>query len=316
MTRFNRMVQLVFVLALSTIAPIVAQQPQPPAVVGRWDVTVLGPTGRFPSWFEVNWSGNRTLVGRYVGRVGSSRPVAKYEFANNVLRFTVPPQWETGDNDVRFEGTLEGDRLSGWMTDPAGTRYSWSASRAPLLRRATTPTWSTPIRLLDANLSAWLPEGENNWRMVNGVLTNTKAGGNLITRRAFDDFKLHVEFRYPRGGNSGVYLRGRHEVQIEDNGNQEPLPVHNGGIYGFIAPSLNASRNPGEWQTFDITLIGRLVTVVLNGKAIIQNQVIPGITGGALDSNEGAPGPIMLQGDHGPIEFRNIILTPAVVGRR
>ena len=66
-----------------------------------------------------------------------------------------------------------------------------------------------------------------------------------------------------------------------------------------------------EWQTFDITLIGRRVTVVLNGRTIIADRVIPGITGGALDSNEGEPGPILLQGDHGPVEFRRIVITPA-----
>jgi hypothetical protein len=68
---------------------------------------------------------------------------------------------------------------------------------------------------------------------------------------------------------------------------------------------------PDKWQSFDITLIGRMVTVVANGKTIISNQEIPGITGGALDSKEGEPGPIYLQGDHGPVAYRNIVLTPA-----
>lgn len=71
------------------------------------------------------------------------------------------------------------------------------------------------------------------------------------------------------------------------------------------------AKAPGEWQSYDITLVGRLVTIIANGKTIICDQLIPGITGGALDSNEGEPGPIMLQGDHGPIEFRNSIITPA-----
>jgi hypothetical protein len=143
------------------------------------------------------------------------------------------------------------------------------------------------------------------------VLTNSKAGGNLRTRQTFTDFKLHVEFRYPRAGNSGVYLRGRYEVQIEDSHGREPATDHLGAIYGFLAPNQDAAKKAGEWQTFDVTLEGRLVTVVLNGTTVIARREIPGITGGALDSDEGAPGPVVLQGDHGPVEFRRIVLTPA-----
>ena len=134
---------------------------------------------------------------------------------------------------------------------------------------------------------------------------------NIITDQTFNDFKLHIEFRYPEGSNSGVYLRGRYEIQVEDNRGQEPLSTFFGGIYGFITPNEMAAKAPGEWQTYDVTLVGRRVTVVANGKKIITDQIIPGITGGALDSKEGEPGPIMLQGDHGPVEYRNIIITPA-----
>ena len=114
--------------------------------------------------------------------------------------------------------------------------------------------------------------------------------------------------------DSGIYLRGRHEVQIEDSGNREPESIHLGGIYGFLAPNQVAAKAPGEWQRFDITLIGRRVTVVLNGTPIIVDQTIPGITGGALDSNEGEPGPIYLQGDHTAVEFRRIVIQPAKAG--
>jgi len=121
--------------------------------------------------------------------------------------------------------------------------------------------------------------------------------------------QLHIEFRYPARGNSGVYLRGRHEVQIEDPVLGVVASEALGAVYGFLAPSESAGRNTGEWQTFDITLIGRQVTVVLNGREVICKRDIPGITGGALDSDEGSPGPIFLQGDHGPIEYRNIVIT-------
>jgi len=99
-------------------------------------------------------------------------------------------------------------------------------------------------------------------------------------------------------------------VQVSDDYGKEAQPIRFGAIYGFITPNEMAAKPAGQWQTYDITLIGNRVTVVANGKAIIVDQVIPGITGGALDSNEGSPGPLMLQGDHGPIEYRNIVLTP------
>lgn len=122
---------------------------------------------------------------------------------------------------------------------------------------------------------------------------------------------MHIEFRYPKESNSGVYLRGRYEVQVSDSKGMPPLKDYLGAIYGFIAPLEMVAKEPGEWQTFDITLVGRLVTLVGNGKQIIYKQEIPGITGGAMDSNEAELGPIMIQGDHGPVEYRNIILTPA-----
>ena len=154
--------------------------------------------------------------------------------------------------------------------------------------------------------------GKNNqWLNVNGILTSPKSGSNIRTVAEYNDFKLHIEFRYPKGSNSGVYLRGRYEVQIEDNLGKEPQNVYLGGVYGFIDPWENAAKPAGEWQTYDITLVGRMVTVVANGRTIIFKQEIPGITGGAINSNEGTAGPIMLQGDHGPIEFRNITITPA-----
>ena len=139
---------------------------------------------------------------------------------------------------------------------------------------------------------------------------NTTPGNDLVTEQKFTDFQLHAEFRYPPRSNSGIYLRGRYEVQIEDNYGEEPECHKIGGIYGFLTPSVNAAKKAGEWQTLDVTLVGRVVTVVLNGERIIDRQAIPGITGGALDSHEGEPGPIFLQGDHGPIEFRRLTLTP------
>jgi hypothetical protein len=172
--------------------------------------------------------------------------------------------------------------------------------------------WGKPIHLFDGtNLKSWHATGENQWKAESGIMRSPHSGSNLVTNETFKDFKLHIEFRYPKESNSGVYLRGRYEVQVIDSKDLEPSSVLFGGIYGFLTPSEMVAKAPGEWQTYDITLVGRMVTVVANGKTIICNQEIPGITGGAIDSNEGEPGPIYLQGDHGPVDYRNIIITPA-----
>lgn len=288
-----------------------AQQSASTALTGRWNLTVTGLGFPACSWLEVHQSGDRTLVGRFVGWSGSARPISEVGFADGVMRFAIPPQWESGDDDLRVEGTLEGDTLRGTMLDPGGNQLTWTGRRAPDLRRAAPPRWGSPITLLDGDLARWQAPDDNQWRVVDGILTNERAGGNLVTRESYTDFKLHIEFMYPEGGNSGVYLRGRHEVQIEDSPPSRVRTEMLGAVYGFLAPSVDAAKRPDEWQAYDITLIGRLVTVALNGVIVIDNREIPGITGGALTCDEGAPGPLMLQGDHGPMAFRNIVLTPA-----
>jgi hypothetical protein len=283
-------------------------------IIGRWDLTVQGTDRVYPSWVEVSLSGSRTLVGRFVGGGGSARPIAKVMFDNGTMRFVIPPQWEMEAADMQFEATIANEALSGTITTPNGEKHRFTGKRAPTMRRAAAPVWGAPIVLFGGtDMSAWeaLPGGDNQWKVLNGILTNVKSGANLATKQTFTDFKLHVEFRVPKGGNSGIYLRGRHEVQIEDSPLGEPLSTHLGGVYGFLVPNEQAHLGAGVWQSYDITLIGRRVTVVLNGKTIIADQTIPGITGGALDSDEGAPGPIYLQGDHTSVEYRNIRITPA-----
>ncbi len=281
---------------------------QPPPVVGRWDLTVHGARGDYPSWLEVRQSGYRTLVGSFVGRVGSVRPISLVEFDKGKIEFGVPPQWEKRTDLQRVVGRLEGDVLRGETTDEEGGRVGWEARRAPSLKRTGVPRWGEPIQLFNGrDLTGWVPrnrEGKHGWVVRDGVLVNAEPGNDLLTERKFTDFKLHAEFRYPRGSNSGIYLRGRYEVQIEDNYGEEPDSLGIGGVYGFLTPIANAAKPSGEWQTLEITLVGRTVTVVLNGELVIDRQSIPGITGGALDSDEGKPGPILLQGDHGPVEFR------------
>ncbi|MEO7530366.1 MAG: DUF1080 domain-containing protein, partial [Sediminibacterium sp.] len=208
--------------------------------------------------------------------------------------------------------TQNGDQLSGTMVYTNGKKYEWTALRAPSLRRLSPIVWGKPITLFNGkNMEGWHAMGANQWLAESGILRSPKSGSNLVSDKVFTDFKLHIEFRYPKGSNSGVYLRGRYEVQIEDSKGMEPLVDRFSAIYGFLPPNEMAAKAAGEWQSYDITLIGRTVTVVANGKTVIASQVIPGITGGALNSREGEPGPLLIQGDHGPVEFRNIVIIPA-----
>jgi hypothetical protein len=283
------------------------------SIEGRWDITVDVDGKKFPSWLEVRHSGLHMLVGQFVGISGSARPISRVNFNDGKMSFSIPPQWEPENNDLSVEGTLDGDNLLGSMTFSNGKTHNWTGVRAPALRGISKPVWGKPIHLFNGtSLEGWHTLGENQWKAEGGILRSAKSGANLVSDKTFTDFKLHIEFRYPKGSNSGVYLRGRYEVQVIDSKGAEPLKDLMGAIYGFIAPSEMVAKAPGEWQTYDITLVGRMVTVVANGKTIICNQEIPGITGGALDSSEGDPGPLLIQGDHGPIDYRNIILTPSV----
>lgn len=282
----------------------------PPTLEGRWDLTIMVKGKETPSWLEVRHSGLHTLIGEFVGSGGSARPISKINFTDDKMSFTIPPQWETG-NDMMMAGTLKDDALNGTVLMPDGKSYEWKGVRAPSLHRTKEPIWGQPVNLFNGkDLTGWHTNGPNQWIVENGVLKSPRSGSNLVSDQKFNDFKLHVEFKYPEGSNSGVYLRGRYEVQVSDNKGMEPLRDYFGAIYGFIAPTDMMAKAPGEWQMYDITLVGRNVTVVANGKTIICNATIPGITGGALDSNEGEPGPIYFQGDHGAIEYRNIVLTP------
>jgi hypothetical protein len=272
-------------------------------MLGRWDVTVHG-EDTYPLWFELTRDGD-VLSGRLQPRGGHALPLDRVEANANALSMEI--------DGTSYEGSYDGSAWSG--TGAKGeTSFEWSALRAPELAPPDNPTWGEPVELLNGvDLTGWvpLPGGENRWRVEDGVLVNEASGANLRTEDTFWDFKLHIEVNVPEHSNSGIYLRGRHEVQVVDPA-VEGLPSQKmGSIYGQLVPSMDATHPAGEWQSFDITLLGRWVTVVLNGETIIDHQEIPGITGGALDSNEGEPGPFYLQGDHGRVLYRNIVLTPA-----
>ena len=282
--------------------------------LGRWDLTLKSSDREYPSWLELREQDGQ-LKAQMVGRWGNARPLPKVELSDGRLTFVSPKEEESSKSDLVFQGQLKGEALSGTVNGPDGKTWQWTGVRAPALERANAPQWGKPIQLFNGkDLSGWKmgTPGPPAWTVQNGTLVTPGNGPELYSDAKFQDFKLHVEFNCGKDANSGVYLRGRYEVQIETESQSEPPSHHTGGVYGFLAPSPEQPRVPDIWQTFDITLIGRRVTVILNGETVIDNQEIPGITGGAVDSHEASPGPIYFQGsEKGHVAFRNIVITPA-----
>ncbi len=286
--------------------------------IGRWDITLNAPGHTYPAWIEIT-DQNGKPAASFVSRWGNARPLPKIEINGNHITFVSPKEEEATKDDMVFTGDLKGKRITGNTTGQDGPAWTWVALPAPVFDPKKTidsvANWDMPVQLFNgANLGGWhmSASGPPVWTVVDGLLTTPGNGPELISDKKFQDFQLHVEFKAASQSNSGIYLRGRYEVQIETDSEAEPPSHHTGGIYGFIAPNPEQPRSPGDWQSFDITLVGRHVTVVQNGATVIDNQEIPGITGGALDSDEAKPGPIYLQGsEKGQVQFRNIIIRTA-----
>jgi hypothetical protein len=291
---------------------------------GRWDIRVDDPSGAYPSWLEVrridatlNPLDRRQAIARFVGRAGNARRVTEIGVEGDHVHFEIPPQFESRTEPLKFDGTLQDETMSGETTNDQGERVTWSAVRAPEFERRQAPRWGRSTTLIAPNgLSGWKARGRGDavcWKSEDGTLSTSEPCVDLVTVRTYRDFKLSLEFMVPPGSDSGVHLRGRYEIQLKDDvSGDEDVYGLTGGVYGFLAPLKPAARKPGEWQTLEATLIGRTLTVVLNGKTVIDAQEIPGITGDALDSDESAAGPIMLQGYLGPVSYRNIVITPAL----
>jgi Domain of Unknown Function (DUF1080) len=289
------------ILALTLLAPVMAQPASP--FIGRWDLYVVNQRGRTPDWLEVTQSGG-ALAARYQPGGGASQPIqgVRLDGSHLILTVTRAATWDL---------TVSGDKISGAQKTGENETAKIEGVRAPALKRAAPAAWTAPEPLFNGkDLTGWEPTGANNkWAAENGELVNAERGANLKTTRKFDDFKLHIELQCTEDHcNSGIYLRGRYEIQVGTEGGTQPSHEQ-GAVYGMVAPAPALPLGIGQWQTFDITFVGRNVTVIQNGTKIHDNVEIPGITGGALDADEGQPGPIYLQGDHGPVKYRNITIS-------
>ena len=283
---------------------------------GRWDITVPKEPRARAWWLEVQNGGTPGIKGTFVGFPGGNTdPIPQIAIQNGVLHFSADRGQGQKKVHLEYTAKLAGGRLIGEMHNGA-TSLDWTGVRAPELNEHDDGTWKegTPLALFNGkDLSGWhgmVPHQELGWTVENGALSNQPAANNLVSDSKFWNFKLHVEFKVSKDTNSGIGLRGRYEVQILDDYGQPPDTHGNGALYSRILPTMNASKPAGEWQSYDIRLVGRDVTVVLNDHKIIDHKHIDGLTAIAQSADEGDPGPIILQGDHRHVEIRKVVLTP------
>jgi len=319
-------------VALLAAAPVSAADNP---FIGRWALTIPGGGAGWLGIVEENGA----LKGSILWGGGSVVPVSSVKVDGDTLIVTRTSERRRKDDsgkEIRekitetITGKIYGDtiKLTTVKAGPDGKSFGqaeFSGKRIPDLPPRpdlSRVKFGPPIQLFNGkDLTGWKVMGNNNgWRVENGILVNDAkqepgrhvAYANIRTEREFEDFNLTCEVRVPKNGNSGIYLRGIYEVQVADTYGKKLDPHNMGAIYSRITPVTNAEKPAGEWQTFDITLVDRHVTVILNGTKIIDNQPLLGCTGGALWSDEFRPGPIYLQGDHTSVDYRNIVLRPVI----
>jgi hypothetical protein len=292
----------------------------PPAIstvddyVGKWNIRITDARDTFAAGqIDVEKKGDE-LAAALVWRWGSYGPATEAYVEDGALHLVRKAEKE--GEDV-FEARLVDGALKGQVRYPDGATHHFEGRPAPALAATGEPQWGEPVTLFDGKtLDGWRlrdPGAKMGWAVVDSELAvvDPKGNADLVSEKTFQDMKLHIEFNVDPHSNSGVYLRGRYEIQIESG---DPDAGHRtqkcGALYSRIAPSTDATKPAGEWQVYDITLVGRELEVVLNGLTVVDGAV-EGITGGAINPFEDEPGPLMLQGDHGKVRFRNVVVTPA-----
>jgi hypothetical protein len=305
---------LTVLAGLMVAAALVPAAEQSQGFLGRWNLTGTGQDGNRVYWLEVSEQGGK-LAGKFLNRSGSPLTLASVKVEKGTLVFQLPPGRDNKPG-IEMRATLEGDKLIGSYLDRDRT-VNWVGVRPPKWPAADANAkhnYGTPVELVDGkSFDAFRPQsGEtiSNWSIENGAITNAPPASNLVTKQKFKDFRIQAEYKLAEGSNSGIYLRGRYELQVLDDYGK---PVESHGhmaIYAWTPPLVNASKPAGEWQSMEAVLVGNRVTVTLNGTRVHDNAEIQAITGGALDADELAPGPLLLQGDHAKVWYRKVTVTP------
>jgi len=276
---------------------------------GRWNIRVQTPRGRV-WWLEVKGAGAGKISGSFVGAPGGQvDPLSDARIENGELLFS----FERQGVKQQFRARFTDNRLLGSRDTPAPA-LQWTGARAPEIREHDDASWKPgkTVQLFDGkSTQGWrlLVPGLPGWYVEDSLLKNQKGASDFVSEAKFWNFEAKLEYRYSKGSNSGVGLRGRYEIQIYDNFGKDPDMHGSGALYSRIPPKVNASKAPGEWQTLLVRLVGRTLTVTLNGTVVIDHQTVAGPTAITMDPDESLPGPLVLQGDHGPVEFRTIQIT-------
>lgn len=289
---------------------------------GRWDITVPGDVRKRAWWLEVKGAGTGSPSGSFIGAPGGGLDqITDMKIENGEIRWSFYRPARNNNKEWKgvYRARLNNGKLEGTLqVEGQGRPVQWHAVRAPKFAPVDRSKLKegTPVELFNGrDMTGWRPVRQDipmKWTVENGILKNAPGTTDIISEQKFQDFKLHAEYRVGPQSNSGIGLRGRYEVQILDDYGKPPSNKGNGSLYSRIQPTANASKRPGEWQTADITLIGNRVTVTLNGQTVIDDKEIDGLTAVAIDPNEGEPGPFIIQGDHGAVEFRKFTVTPLV----
>jgi hypothetical protein len=306
-----RIFRIGLVVYTALLAPAWAQAKSP--FEGRWNFNLTTPGGTRASWLGIaEKQGALEVMYQPTGGNVIQLKDVKVEGGKLILVINAASAnrpattWEL---EAKGKNLLAGTQKRGETATPL------EGARAPELKRKEPKSWTKPEPIFNGkDLTGWEPIGNpanSHWTVQDGILVNAKLGANLKTTGKYEDFKVHFEVLLPEHTNSGFYLRGRYELQLElGSGEKTPPERRNGGIYGRIAPVNPPAAKPGEWDVYDVTLVGRTLTVVQNGVKTMDKVELEGITGGALDANEGEPGPFYIQGDHaGGVKFRNITIS-------
>jgi hypothetical protein len=288
---------------------------------GRWDITVNTQRNR-AWWLELTGVGTPEAAGKFVSAYnGDLNKIDTIAVDNGELHFTIAQAGRGGSAGRKYLYTarLTGGKLDGtYQTEGQAAPLAWTGVRAPEIKDRDDGTWKegTPIALFNgkdtAGWKALQTTGEMKWTVQDGILRNAPPTTDIVSEQKFWNFKLHVDFRIVEHSNSGIGLRGRYEIQILEDYGKPPNSHGAAALYSRVAPSVNASKPAGEWQSYDIRLVGRTLTVVHNGVKVLDKVEVEGLTAIANNSDEAEPGPFIVQGDHSYVEIKSFVVTPLV----
>jgi hypothetical protein len=292
---------------------------------GRWDISAMTKPRPRAWWLELKGMGTPSPSGKFVSAyAGDLNIVDTIGVDKGVLRFTFhrPNRGKKAGQpvDLVYTARLVGGKLEGSfeVEGQKNPPVLWTGVRAPAIKDKDDGSWKEgqPIALFNGkDLTGWkglVPGAEVKWTVQDSILRNAPPTTDIVSERSFWNFTLHTDFRIVEHSNSGIGLRGRYEIQIADDFGKPPGTHGAAALYSRIAPSINASKPAGEWQSYDIRLVGRTLTVVHNGKKVLDKVEIEGLTAIAENADEATPGPFIVQGDHSYVEIKSFVVTPLV----